>query len=581
VHALGWASTARTVLLTGDAEALEAAEDVLLSVRVALHRLSGRSNDQLLLERQDEVAAALRWGSADELMGRVASAARSIAWTGDEVWARVASALRGPVSRRFSRDRPLGPGLVLRDGEVHVAGDVPVDGALVLRAAAAAAGAGARIDRPSLDRLALEAPTLDGPWPAGAREALVELLATGHAAIPVLEALDQRHLVERVLPEWAHTRSRPQRNAIHRFTVDRHLCEAAANAASLAATVARPDLLLVGSWLHDIGKGLPGDHTVVGMELLGEIAARMGFDPADVTVLVDLVRHHLLLPDVATRRDLSDDGVIEAVAEAVGSLATLELLAALTEADALATGPAAWGPWKAELVGQLVARVAHVLRGGAAGDVTGGGFPPADVAVLLASATTVVAGEGANLTVVAPDRPGLFSRVAGTLALANLTVLAADAATATAADGRAMAASRFRVAAGAEPVDWERVADQVRAAVAGRLALDARLAERARHHRRPAAVRALAPPPSVRVDNTASGTATIVEVRALDGVGVLYRITRALADLDLDIAVAKVSTLGTEVVDAFYVRTAEGAKLVDPAHVRELERAVLHQLALA
>jgi [protein-PII] uridylyltransferase len=581
VHALRWASAARTVLLEGDDEALTAAEDVLLAVRVALHQLGGRPSDQLLLERQDEVAAALRWGTADDLMSRVATAARSVAWTGDEVWARVSSSLRGPLTRRSGRDRPLGPGLVLRDGEVHVEAGAPVDGALVLRAGAAAARSEARIDRPSLDRLAVAAPALDGPWPDGARDALVELLATGHAAIPVLEALDQRRLLERVLPEWGHTRSRPQRNAIHRFTVDRHLCEAAANAAALVDRVARPDLLLVGAWLHDIGKGLPGDHTVVGMELLAEVAARMGFAADDVTVLVDLVRHHLLLPDVATRRDLTDDRVIEGVAEAVGSLPTLELLAALTEADALATGPAAWGPWKAELVGQLVDRVAHVLRGGSAGEVTGGGFPTPEVAALLEEARTVVAGEGTCLTVVAPDRPGLFSRVAGTLALANLTVLAADAASATSASGAAMAASCFRVANGAGPVDWDRVEGQVRSAIAGRLALDARLAERARHHRRPSAVRALAAPPQIRIDNTGSGTASIVEVRALDGIGVLYRITRALADSDLDITVAKVSTLGTEVVDVFYVRTADGSKLTDPADVRELERAVLHQLALA
>ena len=583
VHALAWAEAARPVMLDGDDLALAEAEAVLLDVRVALHRLSGRATDQLLLERQDEVAATLGDADADRLMARVATAARGVAWIGDEVWGRAGSGPRGPFARTFARDRAVGPGLVLREGEVHVEADHDVrrDGSLVLRAAAAAARAGTRIDRQSLDRLAAEAPRLDGPWPPGARQALVELLATGHAAIPVLETIDQRRLVERVLPEWSHTRSKPQRNAIHRFTVDRHLCEAAANAAALADAVGRPDLLLIGAWLHDIGKGLPGDHTVVGMELLADIAVRMGYGPDDVTVLVDLVRHHLLLPDVATRRDLGDDDVIHGVADAVGSLETLELLAALTEADSIATGPSAWGPWKAELVGELVGRVAHVLAGGAAGDVRGETFPTPDVAALLAGRSTVVRGEGTRLTVVAPDRPGLFSRVAGTLALANLTVLGADAASATSATGEAMAASRFKVASRGEPVDWAAVATDVREAIEGRLALDARLAQRARGSRRHTGVRALAAPPSVRIDNDASGTATVVEVRALDGIGVLYRITRALADLDLDITVAKVSTLGTEVVDAFYVRTAGGAKLTDAHHMRELQRAVLHQLSLA
>jgi [protein-PII] uridylyltransferase len=144
-----------------------------------------------------------------------------------------------------------------------------------------------------------------------------------------------------------------------------------------------------------------------------------------------------------------------------------------------------------------------------------------------------------------------------------------------------MAASRFKVASRGEPIDWAAVAADVREAIEGRLALDARLAQRARGSRRHTGARSLVAPPAVRIDNDASGTATVVEVRALDGIGVLYRITRALADLDLDITVAKVSTLGTEVVDAFYVRTAGGAKLTDAHHMRELQRAVLHQLSLA
>ena len=124
-------------------------------------------------------------------------------------------------------------------------------------------------------------------------------------------------------------RNKPQRNAYHTFTVDRHLLEAAALAAGLTDTVERPDLLLVGTLLHDIGKGFPGDHTTVGMEVVERIATRMGFAPADVAVLVDLVRYHLLLPDTATRRDLDDPTTIARVARAAGNRLTLHLLAAL------------------------------------------------------------------------------------------------------------------------------------------------------------------------------------------------------------------------------------------------------------
>src|SRR6202012_5255900 len=211
------------------------------------------------------------------------------------------------------------------------------------------------------------------PWADETRSAFVELLGLGRPAIDKVESLDQHKLFVRLLPEWAAVRNKPQRNAYHTFTVDRHLLEAAALAAGLTETVERPDLLLIGTLLHDIGKGFPGDHTTVGIDVVDRIATRMGFDKDDVAVLVDLVRYHLLLPDTATRRDLDDPTTIARVAQAVGNPLTLHLLAALTEADSKATGPSAWGAWKAGLVADLVARTARVLRGetesGASGDI--------------------------------------------------------------------------------------------------------------------------------------------------------------------------------------------------------------------
>jgi [protein-PII] uridylyltransferase len=574
VHALQWAEAARHVLQRGDSVMLGQAEDVLLDVRVALHRVVGKPAEQLLLERQDDVARLLADGDADDLMARVSTAARTVAWVSDEVWGRVGRA--EGFTRRFRRPRSIAPGVVLSGDEIHLAAgtDPADDPLLVLRAGAAAAEHEVPIDRSSLDRLADRAPTMPDPWPDGARDALVELLGTGRRAIPVLEALDQRRLVERVLPEWAPVRSKLQRNALHRFTVDRHLFETAANAASFTATVARPDLLLVGALLHDLGKGYPGDHTDAGIELLHVIGPRMGYPPEDVEVLVRLVRHHLLLADVATRRDIGDDDVVAGVVEAVGSLGTLELLHALTEADSLATGSSVWGAWKAELVNQLVDRAAHVLRGGDTEVTRPAGFPDRAVLELMAQHRTTVRVLPPQVTVVAPDRPGLFSRVAGTLALKGLTVVAADAAS---EDG--MASSQFRVEWGDVEVDWEEVTSDLRRAIDGRLAIDARLGQRAKV-RRPSAALRLVEDPSVRVDNHGSGTCTIVEVRAPDRPGVLYRITRALADLDLDIRTAKVATLGPEVVDSFYVQTASGGKLADREHVRELERAILHQLSI-
>ena len=576
VHVLRAAALATPVVADGG-DAVRAAAEVLLSVRVALHRRAGRALDRLLLQEQDAVAADLGYPDADALMAAVAAAGRAVAWASDDAWARIASALKGPRGRSAGRDRPLGRGLVLRDGEVVLAADADVagDASLPLRAGVAAAQTGVPLGRGVLGRLAAGSPAPASPWPVEVRDALVALLGAGHAAVPVLEALDQHGLLVRLLPEWAAVRNRPQRNAYHRFTVDRHLCETAANAAALTRQVARPDLLLVGAWLHDIGKGYPGDHTDAGMEIVAEVGARMGFVPADVEALVAMVRHHLLLPDVASRRDIDDPATVEVVASAVGNRSILELLHALAEADGLATGPSAWGPWKAGLVAELVARTAVRLSGGRHEPAPS--IPtPAQLAVMERRELAVHI-EGDTLTVVAPDRPGLFYRVAGAVALHGLDVRSAVASSTD--DGMAVEVLEVAPAFGQAP-DWERVKADVERALAGRLALDARLAERARTYaaRRPTAAR----PAEARVlfDNEASAAATVVEVRAPDAVGVLYRITRALAEADLDVRRAKVSTLGHEVVDAFYVVDAAGRKVTDPEHLAEVERAILAALSV-
>lgn len=577
VHALRWATAARVLLLEADEPALDAAYDTLLAVRVELHRATGRATEVLTLQDQDAVAEALGMPSADDLMHAVATAARTIAWTSDDAWRRVRSVLRGPLARRSRKDKDLAPGVVLRDGEVHVRADADPAGdpALVLRAAALAAQHDTVIDRASLERLAAGAPPLPDPWPVEARERLAELLLTGPAAVGVIEALDQRGLWVRVLPDWEHTRSHPQRNAYHTYTVDRHLVEAAVGASALAATVERPDLLVIGALLHDIGKGLPGDHTEVGMELVARIGARMGYPPADVATLVAMVEHHLLLPDVATRRDLDDPGTISLVAEAAGDLGTLRLLAALTEADSLATGPAAWGGWKAQLVADLVERTAVVLGGGSLADVPRDRFPTEAHLALMARAEQVLDGRDDTLTVVTQDRPGVFSKVAGVLALHGLAVLDANAYSSD--DGVALA--RFRVESSFGPaIPWERVTADLERCFAGRLALSARLDERSRTYapRRPVAATPVRT--GVSFDNRASEVATVIDVLAPDSIGVLHRVTRALAELAIDIRSAKVTTIGPQAVDAFYARDASGGKLVDEALQREVELAILHAI---
>ena len=558
-------------------EAARDAYDFLLAVRVELHRRTGRPSDVLLLQDQDAVAAAAGYPDAVALMSGVAGSARTLSYAVDHTMRRVAGWV-GSRRRRLARParpHPVGPGIARHDDQVVLAvgANAVTDATLPLRVAAAAATRGLQMSPATLERLAHDAPAPPQPWPPALRHALIEVLGAGPAGVDALEALDQHGLLVRLLPEWADVRSRSQRNPYHRFTVDRHLCETAANAARLTRDVARPDLLLVAAWLHDIGKGRPGDHTDNGVAIVADVAARMGFDERDVAVLVTLVRHHLLLADVATRRDLDDPATVDTVVTAVGDRTVLDLLVALTEADSLATGPSAWSEWKAGLIAELARRAAARLDGRPAD-------PGPDVAARYAdraaSGETVVdvAVDITRVVVVTPDRPGVLWRVAGALALHRLDVRGAVLASRA---GTAFQEIAVEPAYGSTP-DPTRVADDLRRALAGRIAVDARLAERARSYAvttpgLPAA------PPRVLVDNSASDVATVVEVRTADAVGVLYRIARALSDCAVDVRSAKVATLGPEVVDTFYVTDAAGVKITDREHLGEVERAVLAELS--
>jgi [protein-PII] uridylyltransferase len=569
----------------GDATAL------LTDIRVELHRMARREHDKLLLQDQDQVASALGFADADALMLAVSTAGRQIAWVSDEVWRRRRLWDPSPApKRRFRRGSPdrgtrpesaqLGPDMVEIDGEVALTPLAPVsdDASLPLRLAATAA----RLDRPiargSLHRLADRMPPPGDPWTDETREALVTLLGLGRPAIDKIESLDQHGLLVRLIPEWAAVRNKPQRNAYHTFTVDRHLLEAAALAAELTDTVERPDLLLVGTLLHDIGKGFPGDHTAIGVEVVQTIATRMGFAPADVAVLVDLVRNHLLLPDTATRRDLDDPTTIARVARAAGNLLTLHLLAALTEADSRATGPSAWGAWKAGLVSDLVERTDRMLQG-----ETEPAGPDRIVAAnreLMAEVRGTglpsVSFQPPHVIVAAPDRPGLFSSVAGALALNGMDVRAANV---SGEDGVAVEMFTVEVARGTWP-DTAKLREDLAAVLSDRLALGERLSERERTYPLRRGSAAHLPGSDVNFDNDASETATVLEVRALDQIGLLHRITRALFDAGLDVVSARVSTLGEMVVDAFYVRESGGSKVTDASRLTEITTGIREELGL-
>lgn len=588
-------------------EGLAEARGRLLDVRDALHLATGRATDRLALQEQDQVAAELGLLDADALLRQVYEAARVIAYAGDVTWREVGRVLRSRSVRPRLRAMlgggkpapersPLAEGVVEQDGEVVLARAARPDRdpVLPLRAAAAAAQAGLPLNLHAVRRMAAGARALPSPWPAEARQQLITLLGSGRPTVDVWEALEAEGLISLLLPDWDRVRCRPQRNAVHLWTVDRHLIETAVRASAFTRRVSRPDLLLVAALLHDIGKGWPGDHSVAGEVIARDVAARIGFDAGDVTVVATLVRHHLLLVETATRRDLDDPATVRSVAEAVGSPGTLELLHALTEADALATGAAAWSSWRASLVADLVKRVAAVLAGQAPPDpeeaaptaqherlaleAAATGAP-----VLSLRAQTEPPAEpsddpeplGVELLIAVPDQAGVLPAVAGVLAMHRLTVRTAELRSLDLPDGvdGSVLLLDWRVAAeyGSLPQAARLRADLVRA-LDGSLDISGRLAERdAAYPRRRGVV---APPPRVTVAPAASRHATVIEVRAQDAPGLLFRIGRALEDAGVNVRSAHAGTLGANAVDAFYVTSGEGLPLPDEEAVsvaRKLE----------
>jgi [protein-PII] uridylyltransferase len=322
---------------------------------------------------------------------------------------------------------------------------------------------------------------------------------------------------------------------------------------SLIRNVARPDLLLVGSLLHDIGKARLGDHSEVGSLLIREIAPAMGFSAADSEVLEVMVALHLLLPDTATRRDLEDPRTIARVAQKVETLEILDLLHQLAIADARATSPIASSAWRLKLIQQLRDSVAAVLQGST---------PPAPPELVdqldldEAGLGLIVEPEEDHLLikVSAPDQNGLLALTAGVFALHRLVVRSAR--TRTISD---RAISHWRVA----PLfgDAPSVAllrSELRRALNGTLDVQSELLTREQS----AITRTtLSAKPRVLIDNVSSDKATILEVRTHDASGVLNRIAKAITSTNTNITAAHVSTLGAEVDDVFYLVNSQNLPL--------------------
>jgi [protein-PII] uridylyltransferase len=599
------------LLRAREREALAGAGEFLARARSALHLETGKRGDRLVRDHQPAIARAMGFEDEPKLM-----AIDGLMRTLFEHARQVEFLLRSVIERFLGGGGSPSP--------------PPASPAEALEALAEEAEGGREPSAALLDSIEEIDISDEVVWDEGTRRAFSRLLRTGERGAASLEILDRLGILVRFVPEWADVRCRPQRDPYHRFTVDAHLTSSLRAMARIldgedanedpvqveaVKQVRDPDPLLLGALLHDIGKNGEGGHVPVGTRVVESILDRMGVEEPVRDLVRFMVARHLLLPDTATRRDLTDENLVLDVAAAVGSSERLAALYLLAKADAEATGPAAWTPWRRALIRELVVKVQHVLDRGEMGTELAGELsdrvdrvralledePDADVDGFLrrmprsyfltveperaarhfATITPTVGArevravhfEGVRagtyeLLVVAQDRSGLLSWIAGSLALAGMSILTAQVFT----TGDGVAADLFEVEGVWEKEvpdrRWREFRGVLRRAVDGSISLERRVDEKRRWYPAPK----VPVPVTVSVDNTASDFATVIEVGASDRLGLLYDITRTFADLELDVHLAKVATYEGRVVDSFYVRDAVGRKLTDDPD--EIDRAL-------
>ena len=546
-------------------ERISVVESLLSNVREALHIVSGRDKDKLLFQEQDKVAIHLGFVDADALMSEVAQAARSVDYLLDSSWYRLAHKGKDGSGRflRKVRSTTLSRDISVANKEVtiDIDADFALDPTIGLRACAAAAQLGLPMSMDSLERLSVALTSgvtkLPNPWPRDARENLISLIGAGPAMVQIFEALDQEEIIFHWIPEWRAVRSLPQRNVLHRHTVDRHMVETAVHAAALTRKVHRPDLLLFSALFHDIGKGTEEDHSDRGAALIAPLAQRIGFSESDIRTIQLLIKHHLLLSATATRRDLDDPATITAVADAIPDLQTLELLHALSIADGEATGRAAWSDWKASLVAELVRRVELAITDNTVAqqpelsDEQRTKAESGKLAVSIENRQNLYA-----IEIVIPDSTGILSTVAGVLNLLRLDVRSAR----TKSLGNSAVMEWIVIPDPHAPVlEEQKLHDEITRALKSRASLSERIQERIDAYSQLPSIPV--PEPVVETFLDAATDATIIEVRSHDRPALLFGIGDSISRSNVDIRSAIVTTLGAEAIDTLYVTEIGGGPL--------------------
>lgn len=609
----------------------EDAWDFLIRVRNRLHYISGRKNDQLYFEHQEDMAQAFKYRSANGLLGvenfmrAVYGHLQTVATTTDLFFEHVDETIG--LTQRKSVEQTLEPGIAVRKGRLHFTDQALLKKkpSLLMRIFTHAAKTGVPIHHRASKIVSANLELIDDKLRQSRRmaKAFLDALQEAQDPVYVLSAMLDTGLMSAYIPEFKDLESLAQHDIYHVYTVDRHLLQTVAELKRLHReeplfmNVASPAILYLAALFHDIGKGHREDHCKRGARLVRDIGQRLGLADADIACLSFLIRHHLFLIMAAMRRDLEDEQFILQCAERIKDPDRLLMLYLLTIADSRATGPTVWNDWKAALLLELYLKISHLLdrpehdlpnraqgiewmrsqirqqldEEAATIDLETLpedyllNFSPVTVAEHLRLRkelnkrkliiTHEDHGSFWSILFMARDSTGLLAKICGALALHNLNVVEAQIHTwpdATAVD---VINVRSAIDSSYAGQDWKALERDLNLALANRFGLTHRLVNKYRHSYSAKQQQALRPDPRVVIDNEASDMYTIIEVYAEDQPGLLYDITRTLAEFGINIYRAKIGVERDHVVDVFYALDPGGGKINEPSFQNEIQEALL------
>ena len=471
-----------------------------------------------------------------------------------------------------------------------------------------------------------------------AQQIFLELLLKHGNPERALRRMNELGFLAKFIPEFEPIVAMMQFNMYHSYTVDEHtiqclktlaqiekgeLVEELPIASSILKDGVNRKVIYIALLLHDIGKGRSDDHSILGAKIAKQVSPRLGLNKQETETVEWLVRYHLLMSDMAQKRDISDPRTVRDFAKAVQSVKRLNLLTVLTVCDVRSVGPDTWNNWKATLIRQLYAETKAILEQGAEAlnrenrmteakkalreklsewdnkDIkieTGRHYPPywqgfqVDAQFAFAKLlrnlgadeikielTPDTDRDATRICFALSDHPGIFSRLAGALALVGANVV--DARSYTSKDGFATAAFWIQDGDGSpyNQARFSRLRRMIEKTLSGEVITREAIKERDKFKKREKAFKV---PTSITFDNEGSEIYTIIEVDTRDRPGLLFDLTRTLANMNVYIASAVIATYGEQVVDSFYVKDMFGLKFHSESKQKKLEQNLRQAITL-